>query len=71
MARVTVRMAHAATRYAIIPAVVCALAEAIRAFLVDQQEVAPSRVRIIEPVTLERSTDGKWVRCRLDIATAE
>ena len=56
---------------AVIEALAGARAEAIRAFLVDQQKVAPSQVRIIEPVTLEQSTDGKWVRCRLDIATAE
>ena len=56
---------------AVVGALAGARAEAIRAFLVDQQEVASSRVRIIEPVTLEQSTDGKWVRCRLDIATAD
>jgi len=69
VARVIVRMAHSAALYAIVPAVVCARAEAIRAFLVDQQEVALSWVQIIGPVTLEQSTNGKWVRCRLDIAT--
>jgi hypothetical protein len=44
-----------------------ARAEAISAFLVDQQGIDSARVRIIDPVAIEESSGDGWVRCRLDV----
>jgi len=52
---------------AAITALADARAEAIRSFLVDEQDIDPARVRIVDPVAVEESPDDGWVRCRLDV----
>ena len=44
--------------------------EAVRALLVDEAGIDPSRVRILPPLAVEPSGD-EWVRCRLDVAPAD
>jgi hypothetical protein len=41
--------------------------EAIRALLVDEAGIDPSRVQVLPPVAVE-SSGAEWVRCRLDVA---
>ncbi len=57
------------------PAAVEALAgtraEAIRAFIVEREGGDDSRVRVVDPVAVEESTGGGWVRCRLDVDAGE
>ena len=48
-----------------------ARAEAIRAFIVEREGGDDSRVRVIDPVAVETSTGGGWVRCRLDVEAGE
>jgi hypothetical protein len=46
-------------------------AEIIRAFIVEHEGGDASRVRVIDPVAIEESTGGGWVRCRLDVEVGE
>jgi len=60
---------------AVDPAAVEALggarAEAIRGFIVEAEGGDPSRVRILDPVAIEKSPGDGWVRCRLDVEAGE
>jgi hypothetical protein len=44
--------------------------ESVRALLVDEAGIDPSRVQVLPPVAVE-PTGGKWVRCRLDLAAGK
>lgn len=46
-------------------------AEAVRTFLVDSQGLDQARVRIIDAVAVEESSENGWVRCRLDVDSGE
>jgi hypothetical protein len=50
-----------------VKALAVARAEAIRTFIVEHEAGDDSRVRVIDPVEVETSTGGGWVRCRLDV----
>jgi hypothetical protein len=48
-----------------------ARAETIHAFIVEHEDGDTSRVRVVDPVTLEEPSEDGWVRCRLDVAAVE
>ena len=54
-----------------IEALAAARAEAVRAFLVDSQGLDQARVRVIDAVAIEESSEDGWVRCRLDVVSDE
>jgi hypothetical protein len=50
-----------------VEALASARAEVIRNFIVEHEGGDTSRVRIVDPVAIEKSDGDGWVRCRLDI----
>ncbi len=52
-------------------ALAAARAEATRSFLIEGQGIDHGRVRIIDPVALEKPTGDGWVRCRLDVEAGD
>jgi hypothetical protein len=46
-----------------------ARSEAIRAFLAENAGMDPARVRVLDPVAAESTSEDGWVRCRLDVDT--
>ena len=56
---------------ALVESLAVARAETIHAFIVEHEGGDTSRVRVVDPVTLEKPSEDGWVRCRLDVAAME